>query len=250
VSLSQEPAFSLLKNELVCGTRDITGEPYAGMSGRHDIFGNAVVTTNGAGPHNVQMFFLSADGVVLTCLPGYWSAEDLVSEAQLAKQLNQVWTNKSLNKQQKDAMFVQLQLAHMRQDSEYGTRNRSHLQGFDAMYEAETHPNGDTIKEPQIVAACMEQGIHNIPPEAFKTTDMIMHQRMAKRPFVDYNHFDTATYANYGKWRYDKEEDARMADGNVDHEKLQSLQTIGDPEAEKNHKGGAPAEVSHTWGAQ
>jgi hypothetical protein len=250
VSLSQEPAFSTLKNELVCGSRDITGEPYAGMSGRHDTFGNAVATTNGAGPHNVQMFFLSADGTVLNVLPGYWCPEDLVTEVQFSKQLNQVWQNQALSRAQKNAMFSEMHLAHARSHSD-AMRNRSRMQGFDAMYEAETNPTGDTIREPQIVAACLEQGIHGFPPEAFRTTDQLMHERMAKRPFVAYERFDTAAYANYGKWRYDKEEDARMADGNVDHEKLHTLQTIGDPETEKNHHATmAQKEASTGWGTK
>jgi hypothetical protein len=251
VSLSQEPAFSTLKNDLICGSRDITGEPYAGMSGRHDKFGNAVSTSNGAGPHNVQMFLLSADGTVLTCLPGYWAPEDLVTEVGFAKQLNQVWQNKQLSTAQKDAMFTQMHLAHERQHSP-AMRNRSHMQGFDAMYEAEAHPGGDTIREPQIISACLEQNIHHFPQEAFKTTDMIMHERMAKRPFQSYDHFDTASFANYGKWRYDKEEDAHMANGQIDQEKLHNAQTIGDPEAEKQHQANPTSnkEMPGGWGGQ
>ena len=40
----------------------------------------AVGTTNGAGGHNVQIFVLSPDGVVLHALPGFWHPEDLVRE--------------------------------------------------------------------------------------------------------------------------------------------------------------------------
>ena len=47
----------------------------------------AVFTTNGAGPHNIQMFVLAPDGTVLTCLPGYWQSDDLAGELNLAEDL-------------------------------------------------------------------------------------------------------------------------------------------------------------------
>jgi hypothetical protein len=46
-----------------------------------------------------------------------------------------------------------------------------------------------------------------ILPGAMKTTDEIMHERMAMRPFVPYEQFDVAAYSNYGKPKYDKHED-------------------------------------------
>ncbi|MBZ0186669.1 MAG: hypothetical protein K8F91_10505, partial [Candidatus Obscuribacterales bacterium] len=65
VSLSQEPALSVLQNELICGYRDIKSEPYAGFSGSHPLGSNAINTTNGAGPHNLQTFLLASDGTVM-----------------------------------------------------------------------------------------------------------------------------------------------------------------------------------------
>lgn len=243
VSLSQDPAFSVLKNYMVCGYKDISGEPYAGMSGRHEREGRAVNTTNGAGPHNIQMFILSSDGVVLMCLPGYWSPQDLITEVRFAAQVDQVWKDKSLTKAQKDQMFTKMHMAHLAQHPR-GMVNRSHLQGFDAKYEAEK-PHSDAIKHPEMLASAQWGEGGHLNMAAFKTTDEIMHDRMAQRPFMSYNRFDVASFSDYGKWRYDKEEDARMADGSVDHEKARNLGHIGDPESEKMHRKWTNASESH-----
>jgi hypothetical protein len=188
------------------------------------------------------MFILSPDGVVLTCLPGYWAPQDLVTEVRFAAQLDRVWKDPHLNKAQKDRVFSQMHIAHV-QEHPRGMVARSHLQGFDALYEAEK-PNSDFMKDPKYAAHAMAWGpsseatgaqMKHPPMSAFKTTDQVMHERMAKRPFMAYNHFDVAAYSDYGKWRYDKEEDARLSDGTVDHDKLGSIGAIGDPESEKAH---------------
>lgn len=229
MSLSQDPAFTALKDYFVCGTQDITNEPYCGISGRHEVDGKAVNTTNGAGPHNIQMFMLSADGTVLTCLQGYWNSSDLVSEMGLANQLNQVWLNPSLSRAQKNQMFSQMHLAHAAQHSE-ATRKRSHLQGFDAKYEAKHRLyKSDVILNPQLAAQANVKGAQ-IPWEAFQTTDQLMHQRMAQRPFERYTQFDVANYVDYGRQKYDKHEDDRDADGKVDKQLAKKEQIIGNPQ--------------------
>ena len=163
--------------------------------------GNAVDTSNGAGPHNIQMFILSADGTVLTCLPGYWHSEDLASELDFAKRLNLIWTNPDLTKEEKDATFRQMQLGHIAEHSK-AMKNRSHLQGFDAQFEVEKrYATTDTIANRNLING------HNPLPGAMKTTDVIMHERMASRPFEKYEDFDVAAFADYGKQKYDKQED-------------------------------------------
>ena len=145
MSLSQEPALSVLKNELVCGYRDISKERYAGFSGKHDVDGNAAVTTNGAGPHNLQTFLLSSDGTVLTCLPGYWNPQDLVREVEFAGRLDDLWKNPGYSVSQKKQMYREMQLAHV---SEHPMQMvaRSRMQGFDMKYEAKNRPYAsDTI---------------------------------------------------------------------------------------------------------
>jgi Ca2+-binding RTX toxin-like protein len=211
VSLSSEPAFSYLKDNFVCGYRNIANEKWAGASGKHQVGGNAVDTTNGAGPHNIQMFVMTADGTVLTVLPGYWHAQDLVPELKLAQELNKVWTDPSLSREQKDQMFRQMQLAHIEQHSK-AEHNRSHMQGFDVQYEVTHRLYGtDVFYDPRQV----DPSTKKAPPDDVKTTDIIMHERMAQRPFLPYNRFDVVAYADYGKPFYDKHEDQRMANGQV-----------------------------------
>lgn len=205
MSLSQEPAFTNLKKYFVCGYTDITSQSYAGISGRHERQGNATVTTNGAGPHNLQLFMLSPDGTVLHCLPGYWDPRDLVQEMKFAWQLNKVYTDSSLNRNQKNQLFQQMQLAHINQHPVQMTR-RSHMQGFDQQYEAQYKlHNSDTILDTKLAKQGMEESGHP-PGLAFKTCDVILHERMAKRPFMPFQRFDVANFSDYGKPRYDKNE--------------------------------------------
>src|SRR5947207_15647242 len=96
--------LATLKSRFICGVRDITGEPWAGRSGIHAPDGQAFLADNGAGPHNLQLFILSSDGVVLHCLPGYWNPHDLAGEIQLAEKLNRVWRS-SLSRVEKDKRF-------------------------------------------------------------------------------------------------------------------------------------------------
>ncbi|MFA6207787.1 MAG: hypothetical protein WCT03_19410 [Candidatus Obscuribacterales bacterium] len=214
MSLSNESVLSYLKNNYVCGTFDITGQPYAGVSGRHEINGNAVRTTNGAGPHNIQMFVLAADGTVLHCLPGYWDSQDLLEELSFAQQLNQVWLS-SGSPEQKRQTFSRMQLAHIAKHPPAMVA-RSQMQGFDQQFEARTRLNtSDTILNTALAAQTLQMG-GRAPAGAFKTTDVIMHERMAQRPFMPYTQFDVMAYSDYGKTKYDKHEDYRNARGQVD----------------------------------
>jgi hypothetical protein len=237
VSLSQDPAFSTLRDNFVCGYRDISREPYCGVSGRHEVDGNAINTTNGAGPHNIQMFILSADGTVLTCLPGYWNPRDLVQELALAARLNQVWLDPTLNRGQKVQLFRQMHLAHIQQHPP-DMQRRSHLQGFDAKYEAQHRLNtSDFIVNPGVARLATIKG-NKIPWQAFKTTDEVMHERLAQRPFVPYSYFDVAAYVDYGRPKYDKHEDDRDGNGKVVKSKARNEPMIGNASQMQNNNGG------------
>lgn len=219
----------MLQNNYICGYRNIADKGYAGASGKHQIGGNAVDTTNGAGPHNIQIFVLTADGTVLMCLPGYWHSEDLVNELRFADSLNKVWVDPNLSRAQKNQEFREMQLAHISEHSKQ-ERNRSHMQGFDIQYEITHRLNHtDVFYDPRLVDVAAKKA----PPQDVKTTDVIMHERMAQRPFVPYDRFDVAAYADYGKPFYDKHEDFRMANGQIaPGAKLSSEPVIGnDPRA-------------------
>jgi len=252
VSLSQDPAFSTLKKYFVCGYTDITNQAYAGVSGFHERQGNAVNTTNGAGPHNIQMFILSPDGTVLHCLPGYWDPRDLSRELAFAYQVNKVWTDQSLRQSEKNQLFSQMQLEHIGQHPPQMVA-RSRMQGFDQKYEAEHKPNSDTIVNHKAVSAYAASGWQgHMPAQSFKTTDVIMHERMAKRPFLAFTRFDTADFSDYGKPMYDKNEDEfdarsgkKMADA-----MYREKRTIGDSSHyDMKNKTGYQSTEPALWGA-
>jgi hypothetical protein len=208
VSLSQEPVFSLLQRDFVVGVKDITNEPYAGTSGSHGIDQKVAKTTNGAGPHNIQMFMIAPDGTVLHALTGYWEPHDLAREILFAEQLNAIWSDKAIGVDAKKAKFRKLQIAHIHEHPA-GEAKRSRMQTFDAAYEAKHRLNtSDTIRDASLINP---QGHINM--EAFKTCDEIVHERMAQRPFVPFDRFDIAAFVDYGRPRYDKDENMRDTSG-------------------------------------
>lgn len=204
MTLSNDAVESALNAGFVCAHRNILGEPYAGMSGAHEIDDPAYYTTNGAGPHNMQLFVLDADGTVLTCLPGFWSPEDLLCELAFAQGLDAIWRDAALTRAEKDARFRAAHLAHVQAHSD-GMRQRSKLQGFDAKHEKELadsdyrYHDGDFHPAP--IATNGKKA--KAGPE-LKTCDQVMHERMAERPFVAYAAFDTGAFSQYGKISYDK----------------------------------------------
>lgn len=206
-----------MKENFVCGIKDISGEKYAGVSRRHDVDGQAIKTSNGAGPHNIQLFFLAPDGTVMHCLPGYWNPQDLIHEMELAYALYDVWANPALTRLQKDTTFRQMQLAHVQQHP-WPMVARSRMQSFDQKFEARRRLyTSDTIRNPEqvrIVLATYGEKTP-LPQDAFKTTDVIVHERMAQRPFVNYANFDVAKFSDYGRPLYDKNEDNRNEYGQV-----------------------------------
>ncbi len=236
MSLSQEPAFSYLKDNFVVGYKDISGESYAGVSGVHMPTGNAVPTTNGAGPHNLQTFVLSPDGTVMTCLPGYWAPQDLVSELKLGQDLYKVWNNRYLSRAQKDQQFRAMQQEHLRSHPPQEAR-RSRMQGFDEKYEAKNRlMTSDCILDPRLASQVLEKGMKP-PMGAFKSTDQIMHDRMSQRPFVPYQQFDVVAYTDYGRPFYNKNEDQRTATGEVNKDLVKSQPLMGNTDQMPGKRG-------------
>jgi hypothetical protein len=225
VSLSQDPTFSLLKKDFVCGWRDISGEPWSGISGRYDSDDGAVWTTNGAGPHNIQMFVLAPDGTVLHCLPGYWESHDLAEELGFAKKISAVWRDPALTRPQKDAKFRALNLDHLKEHSREMV-GRSELQGFDKKFEARRAARSDAILREE----SLQPKYRPRKDDGFKTTDQIVHERMAARPFVPYEQFDVERYTDYGRQKYDKKQ-ALLADILPKSGGLRSLRDL--PRAER-----------------
>jgi hypothetical protein len=90
--------------------------------------------------------------------------------------------------------------------------SRSRMQSFDMEHETRHNlNNSDAIIDRGRATAILSKDprVKRSAMGAFKTTDRLMHERMAQRPFVAYNSFDTPTFAKYGRPLYDKNEDFR-----------------------------------------
>jgi len=205
VTLSDNRVFQALRSEFVCGFKNIAEESYCGRSGDHNPNEAAIWTTNGAGPRNTQLFLLDADGTVLECLPGFWAPDDLLCEIGFAKALDKVWHDGNRSPAQKTAAFVSAQLLHLKAHSQ-AMMERSHLQGFDAQEEEKNAQSDLFYRDGEFKPAFdLMNNVSRKYPE-LKTVDQLVHERMAKRPFVNYDQFDVAAYVDYGKRRYDKHE--------------------------------------------
>jgi hypothetical protein len=219
----------MLRNNFVCGYKNIMQEGYAGDSGVHPINGTAVNTTNGAGPHNLQTFVLAPDGTVLHCLPGFWNAADLAAELQLAQKLSHIWNDKTISAVDKAALYKRMHLDHLAGHSE-DLVARSHLQGFDAQHIYKNRAElADCISDKEAIKAVEDP--HKLPAQAFKTSDRIMHERMSTQAFVSYDNFNTAGYTSYGCNHYDKGENEIEIEGSAPTLALKgkSLRTLTKP---------------------
>lgn len=198
----------MLRDDFVVGWKNIIEEDYVGESYGYAADQTSVGTTNGAGAHNVQIFVLSPDAVVLHALPGFWHPEDLARELDLAKRLYDVWRDERLSLAAKKAKFTRMQLAAAKNQS-ITTLARSRWQGFDAREEQMRLAKGvarDTLARKS--NGKLDKDRHGHP--RMKPTIVVAHERMAARPFVPFARFDTARFADYGRIYYDNN---RRVDG-------------------------------------
>lgn len=201
VSLPVEPVFSMLRDEFVVGWKDIITEKFVGESHGYTVEQTSVGTTNGAGPHNVHLFVISPDGVVLHALPGFWHPEDLARELKLAQSLWRVWQDGSLDLAAKQAAFRKAQLDAIATASKQ-TLARSGWQGFDAKNELKRHAKGvdrDTLRRD----ADGELVLGKDGKPRVKNVYQIVHERIAARPFVPFADFDVHAWCDYGRTYYD-----------------------------------------------
>ncbi len=207
MSLPKEPVFSLLKSDFVVGWKNIITEKYVGESFGYTCDQTAVGTTNGAGPHNIQIFVLAPDLTVLHALPGFWHPKDLAQELEFSQVLHRLWKDKGRSRSQKNAMFARLQLAEYKNHSQ-ATTIRSSWQGFDARNEHKRLQGGkqrDTFLTSADGSVRERRGRPRMKP-----INQLVHERMAQRPFVKFEDFDVAVFADYGRILYDNN---RKVDG-------------------------------------
>lgn len=193
MTLPNENVLKLLRRDFVVGWNNIESEEFCGTSSGYSRRQTAVGTTNGAGAHNVQMFVISNDGVVLHALPGFWHPDDLTAELRFAQVLDRLWQDQGRSRQEKERMFEKLHHLELRKQSEITTA-RSDWQGFDASAELRRlaqSEDRDTV-------------VHQASGKVtMKPINVLVHERMASRPFVPFADFDTAAFVDYGRLYYD-----------------------------------------------
>jgi hypothetical protein len=192
VTLSDDAVSKLLTKNFVCGWRSIKGATsYAGTSNTHKPNYDAITVSNCAGHHNVQLFFMTADGKILHCLPGFWAPKYFLHEAQFALDLAKVYYQKSLTPVKRNQLYLNLHLEHAL-GHDKALRDASHHQGFDKQ-NLEKREKTDFKREDGFVAG------------ELKTPDQVLHERMAEHPFVDFEKFDVAKFIDMGlkQYKYD-----------------------------------------------
>lgn len=221
MTLSDDGVIQRLRDRFVCVWRNIAGrEAYAGQSNKHGAANAAVETTNGAGHHNVQMLLCAPEGRILHVLPGYWDPAALRHELDFALDLLALDRESNLPAREKKERFSRAHLDHIATHAQQGISERSRLQPFDAAHEARK-PASDFFLKTEAGHRSAQGGSGAAAPEdpprgaaprtvpraqvmrPLKTVDQVIHERMAKRPFVRRKDFDVASLIDMGIRHYD-----------------------------------------------
>ena len=170
--------------------RNIDGKTsYAGQSNKHQP--TMAATTHGVynctGAKNVQMFLMTADGKVLSCLPGFWFPQYLLEELELAAKLNRIYrSTRTLD--ERDEKFIDAHLAHVLSHSPRLIGDSRH-QRFDA---------NDLLRR-KVEDFGRSAGSTTT---AIKLPDQVFHERMADRPFLSFDEFNAHDFVDMGRSRY------------------------------------------------
>ena len=177
-----------MKQNFVMGFKNVAGKSYAGTSNRHKPSNAAKWVNNCAGSRNVQMFFMTPDGRVLSCLPGYWGPKHFLHEAELAVKLGNVYGSTKLTAAERNDEYLNLHLRHAFEHSQSVVRD-SGLQGFDRKYLLKKKKS-DFQRNVGFVAS------------GLKTPDQVLHERLAAVPFQRFEAFNTDSFVDMGTKHY------------------------------------------------
>lgn len=190
----------MLQSDFVLGWKNIRREDYVGYSSGYSPAQHSVGTTNGAGPRNTQLVVMTPDLVVLHALPGFWHPEDLARELRFAQQIDLLWGDQGKSRETKERMFKRMHRREVYTQSAE-TYARSTWQGFDARVEQSRLRTEyrDTVLRDQGGAPVL--GDNGMP--RMKPINVLVHERMAARPFKTWSEFDIEEFVDYGKLHYD-----------------------------------------------
>lgn len=187
MTLSDAAVIRQLNHTFVSGWTNIQGKTeFAGSSNEHQPTWAAKTVNSCSGHHNIQMFFLTKEGRVLHCLPGFWNAKDFLEQVQFAIRLAKVHYSTQLTNAERNEKFLDMHLQKA-YGHDWTLTNGSRLQGFDVQHVQEK--TDDFVREAGFVGGV-------------KRADQVVHERMAERPFVPFAQFDTAEFINLGIKRY------------------------------------------------
>lgn len=191
--------FNILASDFVLGWKNIRKEEYVGYSSGYNDRQTAIGTTNGAGPRNTQIFVLSDDLVVLHALPGFWHPDDLARELRFAKQIALLWDDQTKSRETKERMYRRMHRREVYTQSAE-TYARSRWQHFDAHTERHRGrtQSRDTFLRNSDGTRVEVNGVWQMKP-----INVLVHERMAKRPFKSWDEFDLEEFVDYGKLHYD-----------------------------------------------
>ncbi|MEE3229628.1 MAG: hypothetical protein VX272_01215, partial [Planctomycetota bacterium] len=95
MTLSNDKVINQINTAFVSGWQNIKGRKnYAGVSNTHMPSYAAKNINTCSGGRNIQMYFMTPDGRVVHCLPGYWNAADFYTQAGFAVKLGNLAFNK------------------------------------------------------------------------------------------------------------------------------------------------------------
>ncbi|MCA8941782.1 MAG: hypothetical protein KDB80_04415 [Planctomycetes bacterium] len=190
----------MLRTDFVVGWKNIRREDYVGYSCGYDRRQTAVATTNGAGPRNTQIFVLSPDLVVLHALPGFWHPDDLARELRFAKRIAKLWEDQGKSVETKTRMYRRMHRREVYTQSPE-TYARSTWQNFDAHFER--HRGQSERRDTFLRDANGEPVTEANGTWRMKPINVLVHERMSRRPFVAWDDFDLDAFVDYGTLHYD-----------------------------------------------
>ena len=201
MSLPDQRVFPLLQDQFVLGWKNIKRETFVGDSSGYSARHSCVGTTNGAGSRNLQLFILSDDLVVMHAITGFWHPADLAHQLRFGQVAWRLYQDASRSMAQKCRMYRLLLTSDLRSQSPE-MYARSDWQRFDARRE------GAEIAQ-DVVRDTFEQDSHGqikrtiTGAAVLKPLNVLMHERMAARPFVALEDFDTEAFVDNGRRLYD-----------------------------------------------
>ncbi|MFK7739905.1 MAG: hypothetical protein AB8H80_06240 [Planctomycetota bacterium] len=192
MTLPNEDVRAFLQDHFVLAYKNIEKEKHVGVSHGYKCTQDAVGTTNGAGGRNVQFFVLAADTTVLHCMPGFWHAEDLIKELQLALEVDRLYRTQSMSADRKGEMYELLHGTHLRRHGPEMDK-RGYWQSFDQSYEMQR-----AQREIRDTVATDSEGKRSMRPLV-----TVLHNRMVSRRFQKFEDFDIESFVDYGRPFYD-----------------------------------------------